>query len=183
MDPLAVYQICNNAAIQRFGHPLCTEKRRADSYLKWKMTRVKMPMPFTKHGKPLESHDALNGRRLYSTGTTWYGEESMPVLCSVTILEWVFSHITCWSSSSHSSDVRPQSLPQRMIRGGGGVELAPGDLVPRTYPRQQRFLCRECHRIASVFGWLRSSMSLSLHLTYYSVIGESYRRVGFLFSS
>ena len=79
LDPWAVYQKCDAAARLRFGKPIFSSKTPKDNYLRYKMSLIKLPLPFTTDGADLKLTGDLKGKKVYISSTNWYGEESVPV--------------------------------------------------------------------------------------------------------
>lgn len=78
LDPWAVYQKCDASARLRFGRAIFSQKAPRDNYLRYKLSLIKLPLPFTVNGADLQLKGDLRGKKVYISSTTWYGEESVP---------------------------------------------------------------------------------------------------------
>ena len=79
LDPLAVYHKCNDAAKLRFGREIYTGKGPRDMYLRYKFSKIKMPVPFTTNNESIIINADTAGKKIYISSSNWYGEESLPV--------------------------------------------------------------------------------------------------------
>ena len=76
LDPLALYQKCNEGIRKRYGRPFYTGKGARDSYLNFKIPKLKFPLPFTENNTPLTLSRDLKNQKVYISSSDYYGEES-----------------------------------------------------------------------------------------------------------
>ena len=76
LDPWALYQKCNEGIRKRYGRPFYTGKGARDSYLNFKIPKLKFPLPFTENNTPLTLNRDLKNQKVYISSSDYYGEES-----------------------------------------------------------------------------------------------------------
>ena len=76
LDPWAVYQRCDKGVRQRYGRPIYNGKGPKDSYLRFKLSKIKFPLPFTTDNAPLILQKDLKNQKVYISSSNYYGEES-----------------------------------------------------------------------------------------------------------
>lgn len=80
LDPFVLFSKCNEAALQRFGRRLYTDKWPKGSYLRHKFSMVKLPLKYTVNCEPLIFNADLEGKNVFISSSNWHGEESVPVM-------------------------------------------------------------------------------------------------------
>lgn len=77
LDPWAFYQRCDQGVRKRYGRPLYSGGGAEDGYLRFKFSKIKLPLAFTTDNKPLILNRDLKGKKVYISSSNFYGEESL----------------------------------------------------------------------------------------------------------